>query len=207
MPRNRLEAFSDGVIAIVITLLVLEIHVPQTGAGISNAEMMRVLFRLAPSFVVYAISFAVCAVWWVSHHNFVHDLEQVDRALLWYNNLFLLWLAFLPFPTALLGQDPEQPLAAALYGIVGALTGFSFWLMRFHASRHPKLMKASITPAQRARRVRTSTLSPLLYALGTLSSLVFPVAGLCIYAAVPTYFAFANMAGPGDGGAREDDSQ
>jgi hypothetical protein len=119
MPKNRLEAFSDGVIAIVITLLVLEIHVPPNPL-VTNQEMLNAILKLAPHLVAYMISFLVCAVWWVAHHALIHDLRQVDTALLWANNLFLLGLAFLPFPTALLGQHPAQPIAAACYGVVGA---------------------------------------------------------------------------------------
>ena len=92
MPKTRIEAFSDGVLAIVITLLVLELHVPNVGKASENRALLTSLLQLAPSFVAYITSFLVCAVWWVSHHNFIHDLVYVDQALLWGNNLFLLWL-------------------------------------------------------------------------------------------------------------------
>jgi uncharacterized membrane protein len=91
MPKGRLEAFSDGVIAIVITLLVLEIRIPQLPQHAGNREVMKVLTQLVPRCAAYFISFAVCAVWWVAHHNFIHDLREVNRQLLWANNLLLLW--------------------------------------------------------------------------------------------------------------------
>ena len=76
MPKGRLEAFSDGVIAIVITLLVLEIRIPQLPQHTSNHEVLKVLTQLVPSCAAYLISFAVCAVWSVAHHNFIHDLAR-----------------------------------------------------------------------------------------------------------------------------------
>lgn len=195
MPKNRLEAFSDGVIAIVITLLVLEIHVPSFPPNGGSREMVSLLLGLAPHFAAYLVSFLVCAVWWVSHHNFIHDLKQVDRPLLWANNFFLLWLVFIPFPTALLGQHPGQPVAAAFYGIICALAGFSFWLMRRYASRHGQLMNPEIGVAERRRRLRVSILSPMLYIAGACCSFLYPALAICIYAAIPVYFAVANLAG------------
>lgn len=203
MPKNRLEAFSDGVIAIVITLLVLEIHVPQLPESVSSHDLIRMLLSLAPNFVAYIISFLVCAVWWVSHHNFIHDLKQVNRPLLWANNLFLLWLVFIPFPTALLGQHPGQPVATAFYGIICSLTGCSFWLMRRYASLHGELMKAEISDADRRHRVRVSMFSPLLYLVGAICSLALPTLAICIYAVIPAYFAIANLAGAASSGTEE----
>jgi uncharacterized membrane protein len=195
MPKNRLEAFSDGVIAIVITLLVLEIHVPQLPRQVTSAQMWQSLSNLAPGFLAYIISFLVCAVWWVSHHNFIHDLDKVDRPLLWANNIFLLWLAFLPFPTGLLGQHPDQPIAAMVYGVVGALTGLSFFGMRWYASLHGSIMRPDIPELERHRRLRISMLSPGLYLIGAALSLIWPIAGMIVYAAVPVYFAIASLSG------------
>jgi uncharacterized membrane protein len=195
MTKNRLESFSDGVIAFAITLLVLEIRLPGNVPITTNAQMLRALSALIPNIAVYVISFLVCAVWWVSHHSFIHDLQQVNRPLLWSNLLFLLWIAFLPFPTALLGQHPDQPVAAAFYGIVGALTGASFFLMRLYASMHPQLMKSEIYKPERFRRVRLSLLSPVLYLGGSALSLMRPIVGILIYAAIPVYFALASLDG------------
>jgi uncharacterized membrane protein len=193
--KNRIESFSDGVIAFAITLLVLEIRLPGNVSPETNAQMLAALSALIPNIAVYIISFLVCAVWWVSHHSFIHDLQQVNRPLLWFNILFLLWIAFLPFPTALLGQHPNQPVAAAFYGIVGALTGASFFFMRLYASRHSRLMKSEIYKPERFRRLRLSLLSPVLYLIGSALSLLRPRIGMLIYAAIPVYFALASLDG------------
>ena len=144
MPKNRLEAFSDGIIAFAITLLILDIHLPDAGTTIDNAAILRALWVLAPHFAIYVISFLICTVWWISHHAFIHDLDRVDGPLLWLNALFLMWIAFLPFPTGLLGHHPGQPVATALYGAVCTLTAISFWVMRWYAASRGHLMKKEI---------------------------------------------------------------
>ncbi len=193
MPKNRLEAFSDGIIAFAITLLILEIHIPDLGQGVDNRTMVRAIVALLPNFAVYVVSFLVCTVWWVSHHAFIHDLHSVNRVLLWANNFFLMFIAFIPFPTGLLGHHPGHPVATAFYGLVCMLTGFSFWLMRWYASLRGGLMKPEIDKAVLRRRVRISLLSPILYLSGAAISLLYPIFALCVYAAIPAYFAFRTL--------------
>jgi len=193
MPKNRLEAFSDGIIAFAITLLILEIHIPDLGTRVDNPAMLKAIVGLLPNFAVYVISFVVCTVWWVSHHTFIHDLHSVNRTLLWVNSLFLMLIAFMPFPTGLLGHHPGQPIATAFYGLVCTVTGFTFWLMRWYASTRANLVKPDFPSAVIVRRVRISLLGPLLYFTGTVLSLFYPIVALCLYAAIPSYFAFQNL--------------
>jgi uncharacterized membrane protein len=108
MPKSRVESFSDCVIAFAITLLILDIQLEDAGANIDNAGMIQALLALAPRFSIYVISFLICTVAWVSHHELIHDVDCVDSRLLWLNNLYLMWIAFLPFPTGLLGHHPDQ---------------------------------------------------------------------------------------------------
>jgi uncharacterized membrane protein len=105
MPKNRLEAYSDCIIiAFAITLLILGIQIPDMGAArVDNSGHAESDLRLLPNFAVYVISFVACTVWWISHHTFIHDLHSVDRRLLWLNSLFLMLIAFIPFPTACSG--------------------------------------------------------------------------------------------------------
>lgn len=201
MPKNRLEAFSDGIIAFAITLLILEIHIPDLGARVDNPAMLRAIAGLLPNFAVYVISFVVCTVWWISHHTLIHDLHSVNRRLLWVNSLFLMLIAFIPFPTGLLGRHPGHPIATAFYGVVCTLTGFAFWLMRWYASTHSGLMKSEIPKESIRRRVRISLLSPMLYLVGAAIALVYPMIALGLYALIPAYFAFGNL---GHRGSAED---
>jgi uncharacterized membrane protein len=136
-----------------------------------------------------------CAVWWVAHHNFIHELREVNRQLLWANNLFLLWLAVLPLPTALLGQNLQQPVVCALYGAVGVLTGSSFFLMRWYASGRGSLMKTEVPASEIRRKVRISLLSPCLYLVGAATSFFDPRIAISFYAAIAVYFAVVGMRG------------
>src|ERR1700751_5699102 len=111
MPTTRIEAFREGVFPIVITLLVLEIHVPQVQGGNVSAALAHSLLAMAPKFLTYILSFVIVCIWWVAHHHLFHLLKRSDRGLLWLNSLFLLWFAFLPFPTGLMGDFPGGGLA------------------------------------------------------------------------------------------------
>src|SRR5262245_32814164 len=106
MPTARIETFSDGIFAIVVTLLVLEIRVLTLVGPNVSAGLRRSLLAMSPFFLSYALSFGIICIWWVAHHHFFASLTRSSRALLWLNSLFLFWLAFVPFPTALLGNYP-----------------------------------------------------------------------------------------------------
>lgn len=116
-PTTRIEAFSDGVLAIIITLLVLEIKVPELHNAHSIAEAFHALNALTPKFLSFVLSFVFVAVFWVNHHQFFHLVRHADRWLLWLNNLLLLTLSFVPFPTAFIGDYPRNPVALALFGV------------------------------------------------------------------------------------------
>ena len=107
MPKSRVESFSDCIIAFAITPLILDIHLQDVGTN-TNVGMIHAIMALAPHFSIYVISFLICTVAWISHHEFIHDLDYVDPRLRWLNSLYLMWIAFLPFPTGLLGNHPEQ---------------------------------------------------------------------------------------------------
>src|SRR5580700_8891125 len=141
MPKSRIESFSDCVIAFAITLLILDIHLQDVGTNTNSAGMIHAIMALTPHFLIYVISFLICTVAWISHHEFIHDLDYVDPRLLWLNSLDLMWIAFLPFPTALLGNHPEQPVAVAVYGSICAVTCLSFSAVRWYASFRGVLMK------------------------------------------------------------------
>jgi uncharacterized membrane protein len=123
MGTNRLEAFSDGVIAVIITIMVLELKVPLD----SSLAPMR---ALAPQFLAYLLSFLVVAIMWVNHHHMIHSARRADARLLWSNNTLLFWMSLVPFVTAFMGNHWRDPRAVALYGIVLTLCALSFALLR-----------------------------------------------------------------------------
>ena len=194
MPKGRVESFSDCVIAFAITLLILDIHLQDVGTNIDSAGMIRAIMALAPHFSIYVISFLICTVAWIAHHEFIHDLDHVDSRLLWLNSLYLMWIAFLPFPTALLGNHPEQPVAVAVYGSICAVTCLSFSAVRWYASFRGVLMKRN-QRQELHRDLRLSLCVSLLYGGGVAAGLFFPSVGLFLYAAIPASYAICGLAG------------
>jgi uncharacterized membrane protein len=193
MPKSRVESFSDCVIAFAITLLILDIHLEGARPNIDNAGMIQALLALAPRFSIYVISFLICTVAWVSHHELIHDVDCVDSKLLWLNNLYLMWIAFLPFPTGLLGHHPDQPVAVALYGAVCAITCLCSSVLRWYASFGGRLMKKEITETKLRRDLRVSLYSCLLYVAGMAAGFFFPWLGLFFYAAIPAAYAIGEL--------------
>ena len=123
MKTSRLEAFSDGVIAVIITIMVLELKVPRDPTPQS-------LLAIAPSLLVYALSFLTVAIMWVNHHHFIEKAKNADAALLWSNNNLLFWMSLIPFTTAYLGEYCHAPLAVAVYGAVMTVTSSAFLLIQ-----------------------------------------------------------------------------
>ena len=119
---GRLEAFSDGVIAIVVTLLVLELRLPEV-EGHANEAFLEAFGAVMPKFISFAVSFAIVAIFWVNHHHFFSRVTHTDWKLLWLNNILLFFLAVTPFSTAVLGDHPLDAIPIAFYGINLALAG------------------------------------------------------------------------------------
>jgi uncharacterized membrane protein len=188
MDKSRMEAFSDGVIAIVVTLLVLEIRVPELE---SARELRPALLQLLPKLAVYAISFPVLGVWWMSHHQLFDLVKTVDRFLLWLNNLFLMILAFMPFPAALMGAYPDRPEGAVVYGSTCTLAGLAFFAMRAYAGSKPTMLVDHEAATEMLSLRTRSLLSPVLYGAATALAVWMPAVSLAIFACVPAYFALA----------------
>jgi uncharacterized membrane protein len=123
MGTNRMEAFSDGVIAVIITIMVLELKVPRD-------TTLTSLRSVAPQFLSYLLSFLVVAIMWVNHHHLIHAARRADARLLWSNNVLLFWMSLVPFVTAYMGNNHRDPRAVALYGAVLSLCSISFVLLR-----------------------------------------------------------------------------
>jgi len=135
---HRLESFSDGVIAIVITLMILEIKIPTVAKEATATEIWNAWFNILPSIIVYILSFVMLGVLWVNHHQFFSQLKHIDRKLLWYNLHLLFWMCIVPIPTAFLGPHFTMPEATALYGFTMFMNAVAFALMReyVHANAH-----------------------------------------------------------------------
>jgi len=136
---TRLEAFSDGVFAIIVTLLVLELKVPTLADHHSAAELGHQLRELLPKFLSWLISFIIVCKFWLNHHHVLGLARHGNYAMVWLNALFLMFQSFVPFPTALMGEYPGNPLAVAFFGIVMAFNTMLFMLLHLpFIGRHLK---------------------------------------------------------------------
>lgn len=136
IPTVRVEAFSDGVIAILITIMVFDIKMPAFGRVLEGSEVWRALITLAPKLLAYLFSFIIMGIMWANHHHTFHLIQKVDSKLLWLNLHFLFWLSLIPFPTSMVGANPKLPQSAAIFGSVLFAMSLAYTLMRRYASAH-----------------------------------------------------------------------
>lgn len=122
MGKTRLEAFSDGVLAIIITIMVLELRVP-------HADTVAALRPLFPVLMAYVLSFLYVAIYWNNHHHLMHTVQHVSASILWANMHLLFWLSLIPFATAWMGENHFTETPTALYGFVLMMAGFAYWLL------------------------------------------------------------------------------
>jgi uncharacterized membrane protein len=170
---TRLEAFSDGIFAIAITLLVLEIKVPPPNTALGAA-----LLHLWPSYLAYVVSFLVIGAIWINHHAMFKHIVRVDGTLLLLNVLHLMLIAFLPFPTAVLAEafhrGTDESIAAAFYGGILTVIGIFVTAMWRYAARGYRLLDTRIT-AKKVRKIgRQFLVGPIVYAIATVVALVLP---------------------------------
>ena len=189
---TRIEAFSDGVFAIVITLLILEVHVP-TLSDRSIQAVLAALVGLAPKLISFSVSFFTIAVIWVNHHRFFESITHSDWKLLWYNSFFLFWVTVVPFTTAFIGSYPTQPLVVALYSFTLSLVGLSsVWMGRYVFFRSD-LFSPSISMVERRRSWTRYWLSVLLYVGAAALAFVAVYASLVILALVPFIYVVPSL--------------
>lgn len=188
--KTRIEAFSDGVFAVAITLLVLNLQVPQIAASVVSRELVPKLFELWPKLLIYALSFVIVGIYWVAHHNTFHYIKRSDRNLLWLNILLLMCIVFLPFPTALLGQYPEQRVSVIIYAGTLVITGLVLQLLWWYATSRCRLVDRNIDPRLVQRATRRNLTAPLIYLLAIGISLFSVPASLVLFILVPVYYIF-----------------
>jgi TMEM175 potassium channel family protein len=174
MGKDRLAAFSDGVIAIIITIMVLELRVPH-GAD------WAALKGLAPSFVSYVLSFVYLAIYWNNHHHLLHTVARVDGLILWANSHLLFWLSLIPAATSWMGENFLQPLPTAVYGGILLLPAIAYHLLQraivHQQGRHSVLASALGSDFK-------GKISPLLYASAIALAFVDPWISIAIYVLV-----------------------
>jgi TMEM175 potassium channel family protein len=191
---GRLEAFSDGVLAIVITLLVLELKAPHLEVANDAGEALAALMALGPKFLGYLLSFFFVAVFWVNHHRFFRLVQRVDSGLLWLNVLLLLALSFVPFPTGMIGEYPGNATGLALFALVLMTAGIAFNLMWRHA-RSRQLYHEGVSPAVVAQAAARGLVGPALYALAAVLAFVLPLAAWALFVIIPLFYVLQRPSG------------
>jgi uncharacterized membrane protein len=123
MPKGRLEAFTDGVMAIIITIMVLELKVP-------DGYDLEALLAIVPKLLIYLLSFVFVGIYWMNHHHMLHASKKVTGAVLWANLSLLFWLSLFPFAARWMGEHLLRPLPAAAYGMILLLSGISYLILQ-----------------------------------------------------------------------------
>jgi TMEM175 potassium channel family protein len=174
MGKDRLTAFSDGVIAIVITIMVLELKVPH-GAD------WAALSEVAPNFVVYVLSFIYLAIYWNNHHHLLHTVTHVDGLTMWANANLLFWLSLIPAATAWLGENLLAPVPTAVYGIILLMPAIAYSLLQ-QAILHKQGRRSVL--ARALGRDFKGKLSLLFYFTAIALAFVKPWLSIAIYVLV-----------------------
>jgi uncharacterized membrane protein len=187
LQKGRTEAFSDAVFAIVITLLVLEIKVPHLENHTDTHELLHALKEMAPKVISWIASFFFVAVMWVQHHNVFRMATKIDYGMVWINNILLMLICFMPFPTALMGEYPHNRPAVLLFGAVATAASVAqVWLYHYMAKNY---LQAHYNQANVLKNVRRSFfLAPLLLIMATGFSFISLWMPYFIYAIVPFFF-------------------
>ncbi len=174
MSGQRLTAFTDGVLAVIITIMVLELRPP---GGASPSDLAAV----APTFAIYVLSFVYIAIYWNNHHHFFQLVRRVDGPTLWANLNLLFWLSLVPFTTAWMGRHPAETLPVALYGASLLLAGVAWYVLQMVIIRGQGPGSAL---AQALGRDLKGKLSPLVYLAGIGAAFVSPPISYACYLAV-----------------------
>jgi uncharacterized membrane protein len=175
MQRNRLEAFSDGVIAIIITIMVLEMKVPHDETDLTALQ------KILPVFLSYVLSFIYVAIYWNNHHHMLHTVERVNGGMLWANLHLLFWLSLFPFATGWMGENHLAALPTAAYGVVLFMAAVAYYILQrtIIADQGPNSLLASAIGTDWKGK-----LSPILYLVAIVLSFVNVWIASAIYVAV-----------------------
>ena len=186
---DRIQFFSDAVIAIIITLMVLEIHLPKIEDSATTAQIFHQLKEILPNIFAFIISFAVLGVYWVNHHQFYKAIEYSDWKLLWYNLHFLFWCSLIPLTTTLLAENFDKPAITMLYGINMLTSAGAFALMHAHTVRNG-LFVANFSSKLLRKIKKINILATSLYVISIFAGYISVYIPIAIFALVPALYFF-----------------
>jgi uncharacterized membrane protein len=188
---SRAEAFSDGVFAIAITLLILNVVLP-----LHHEPLGHALLRLWPSYIAYAVSFVTIGIMWVNHHTIFQHIERVDRRFLLLNLMLLMLIAFVPFPTRVAAEfarsDENRRAAALLYGVTMTTTAIFFNSLWLYASRGARLLSANADRREVSGITRSYIPGAPMYGTATLIAFASSIASLILFGAIALFYALSS---------------
>ena len=191
METGRVEAFSDGVFAIAITLLILAVGVDLERA---SGSLSHLLLHLWPAYIAYIVSFVTVGIMWINHHDLFRHFAGADRILLLLNTLLLMSISFTPFSTRVVAEfahtDSDRRAAALLYGINFTATAILFFSLWMYGSR--RLLRPDADPREVSGITRSYLPGAPLYATATLIAFASPVASLIMFAAIALFYAISS---------------
>lgn len=189
MSTSRLEAFSDGVIAIIITVMVFDLKLPDTGTDLTAQTFWPAIWKVVPRFVFFGLSFLTLGIMWVNHHRIFHQIARTDVKLLWLNMHLLFWMSLVPFGTSLIGSAPWLPEAAASYGFIFFVNAWAFSLLRQYAFGRKTDLLAHPVPQQVRKTARFRNYAGMmLYAVAFFSAFLSVYIALLLFILVPLMY-------------------
>jgi uncharacterized membrane protein len=202
MSKARAEAFSDGVFAVAITILIVSLQVP---TDLPRGALWHTLTGLWPSYAAYIASFLTIGVMWMNHHGVFRRLKAVDRNLLFLNLLLLLAIVFVPFPTALLGRfipagGDDAAAAATLYALTSIGTGVCFSAIWIYVLSRPELLASGLDPARVRRRLPFFSAGPIVYVACLVIARFSPILVVALCGIVAVYYFWDWLPEPAAGG-------
>jgi uncharacterized membrane protein len=201
MNTSRVEAFSDGVFAVAITLLVLQFVIPDVQAG----KLLPALLGQWPQLTTYVASFLTVGVVWVNHHTIFRGLQKVDRTIQFINLILLLTVVLLPYPTELLGRylnsDQNGSVAAAFYAVVMTVMSLAFQVLVGWTLTHPQLLRPEVRAMSLRSVIPRFGLGLITYAASIVLAFVSPWLVVAIYTVTAVYYAFNQLPWMSENGA------
>ena len=184
IPTSRIEAFSDGVIAIIITVMVFDLKLQEIP---TDKTVWSELLKLTPKFISYSISFLMLAIMWVNHHQLFHQIKHTDRKLLWYSIHLLFWMSIIPFGTNFIGANTILWQASFFYAIIFFMCVLSFTMLRSYVLKkdllHESICKEAHIKIRNKNRIALS-----IYLLAAFTSIVSVYISFILFLVVPTMY-------------------
>jgi uncharacterized membrane protein len=183
---TRIEAFSDGVFAVAVTLLVLDLKVPVLNHHADVRELAQALLDQLPKFLSWLISFIIVCKFWLNHHHLLGLARHADYGFVWLNSIFLMGQSFIPFPTAMVGEYPGNALAVSFFGCVFAINTLLFMALQAYLVR--RLIKPELAALQDPHALRKALVGPLSYLVGAAAAWFYTPAAFVVYALTPLFY-------------------